>query len=78
MDIAVVTGAPKGLGLEWCNQLAHLGYKVVLTARDLNKAKEAAEILNEQDLWCTQGNLMLPQKLIFKHYLIGAPRCLGK
>lgn len=50
MDIAIVTGASKGLGFEWCNQLAHLGYKVVLTARDLNKAKEAAEILNEQEL----------------------------
>lgn len=57
MDIAVVTGASKGLGLEWCNQLAHLGYKVILTARDLSKAKEAAEILNEQDL------VVYPRKL---------------
>ena len=50
MKIAIVTGAYKGLGLEWCNQLAHLGYKVVLTARDLEKANAAAHELNEQEL----------------------------
>ncbi len=49
MKIALVTGAYKGLGFEWCRQLAKLGYKVILTARELQKAQEAAEKLNEQD-----------------------------
>jgi NAD(P)-dependent dehydrogenase (short-subunit alcohol dehydrogenase family) len=50
MKIALVTGAYKGLGLEWCRQLGKQGYKVILTARDFEKAQEAAEILNEQEL----------------------------
>jgi NAD(P)-dependent dehydrogenase (short-subunit alcohol dehydrogenase family) len=50
MKIAMVTGAYKGLGFEWCKQLGKRGYKVVLTARDFEKAQEAAEILNEQEL----------------------------
>lgn len=57
MDIALVTGAYKGLGFEWCNQLAHLGYKVILTARNLDQAIQAAEKLNEQDL------VVYPRKL---------------
>lgn len=50
MKIALVTGAYKGLGFEWCKQLGKQGYKVILTARDLKKAQEAAELLNEQEL----------------------------
>jgi len=50
MKTALVTGAYKGLGFEWCRQLAKHGYKVVLTARDFQKAQEAAEKLNEQKL----------------------------
>lgn len=50
MKIALVTGAYKGLGFEWCRQLGKQGYKVVLTARDVEKAQQAAELLNEQDL----------------------------
>lgn len=49
MKIALVTGAYKGLGFEWCRQLGKQGYKVILTARDLKKAQEAAELLNEQE-----------------------------
>lgn len=50
MKIALVTGAYKGLGFEWCKQLGKQGYKVILTARDLEKAQKAAELLNEQEL----------------------------
>lgn len=50
MKIALVTGAYKGLGFEWCRQLAKGGYKVILTARDFEKAREAAANLNDQDL----------------------------
>lgn len=50
MKIALVTGAYKGLGLEWCKQLGKIGYKVILTARDFEKAQDAAELLNEQEL----------------------------
>lgn len=40
--IAVVTGANRGLGLETCRQLAHLGIQVILTARDAAKGEAAA------------------------------------
>jgi NAD(P)-dependent dehydrogenase (short-subunit alcohol dehydrogenase family) len=40
--VAVVTGGNRGIGLEVSRQLAAKGLKVVLTARDLGKAREAA------------------------------------
>jgi carbonyl reductase 1 len=43
--LAVVTGGNRGLGLEACRQLAQKGYRVVLTARDLGQAKQAAASL---------------------------------
>jgi carbonyl reductase 1 len=42
---AVVTGASRGLGLEVCRQLLHLGHHVVLTAREQEKAERAAHAL---------------------------------
>lgn len=42
MKVALVTGAYKGLGLEWCRQLCNLGYQVILTARDMEQARAAA------------------------------------
>jgi NAD(P)-dependent dehydrogenase (short-subunit alcohol dehydrogenase family) len=41
--VAVVTGGNRGIGLEVSRQLAARGLKVVLTARDGDKAKQAAE-----------------------------------
>ena len=43
--IALVTGANRGIGLEVCRQLATLGHRVILTARDLSKARAAAASL---------------------------------
>src|SRR3712207_6262754 len=43
--VAFVTGAGRGIGLEVCRQLAERGMTVVLTARDLEKARAAAEQL---------------------------------
>ena len=43
--IALVTGAAHGIGLEVCRQLAERGWTVVLTARQLERAREAAEEL---------------------------------
>jgi NAD(P)-dependent dehydrogenase (short-subunit alcohol dehydrogenase family) len=40
--VALVTGANRGIGREVCRQLAALGYRVMLTARDLSKARAAA------------------------------------
>ena len=43
--IALVTGAAHGIGLEVCRQLAGRGWTVVLTARTLDRARDAAATL---------------------------------
>jgi NAD(P)-dependent dehydrogenase (short-subunit alcohol dehydrogenase family) len=48
----VVTGGNRGIGLEVCRQLAALGYTVVLTARDLKKARSAARDLGPGVVAC--------------------------
>jgi NAD(P)-dependent dehydrogenase (short-subunit alcohol dehydrogenase family) len=48
--IAIVTGANRGLGLETSRALAHKGYQVVVTARELEKAEVAARSLEPPGL----------------------------
>lgn len=49
--IALVTGANKGIGLEVCCQLAMKhDFRVILTARDAKKGKQAAKKLQAQGL----------------------------
>ena len=48
--VAVVTGANRGLGFEICRQLAIKGVRVILSARNEAKGKEAAENLNKEGL----------------------------
>ena len=43
--VALVTGASRGLGLEMCRQLAARGVTVLLSARNLASAHEAAEMV---------------------------------
>jgi NAD(P)-dependent dehydrogenase (short-subunit alcohol dehydrogenase family) len=49
MKIAIVTGANRGIGLETCRQLAATGFKVILTARNEEKGKVAADTLSEKN-----------------------------
>ena len=48
--IALVTGANRGLGFETSRQLARLGLKVVMAARDEAKGREAAHTLANEGL----------------------------
>ena len=50
MKTAIVTGADKGLGFEWCKQLGTLGYIVILTARNISKANEASMKLKDMGI----------------------------
>lgn len=48
MKTALVTGAYKGLGFEWCRQLGRDGYHVFLTARRIDKAQSGADLLRQE------------------------------
>jgi NAD(P)-dependent dehydrogenase (short-subunit alcohol dehydrogenase family) len=50
LQLAVVTGGNRGLGLEVCRQLARRGLKVILTARDPAKGEQAARLLASEAL----------------------------
>ena len=55
--IALVTGANRGIGLETCRQLARRGIQVILTGRDINKARSAANQLAGEGLSVTAHQL---------------------
>ncbi|MEO7995037.1 MAG: SDR family NAD(P)-dependent oxidoreductase [bacterium] len=47
---ALITGANRGIGLETARQLGQLGYRVVVGARDAEKATAAAAQLNSEGI----------------------------
>ncbi len=49
-EIALVTGANKGIGFEIARELAKSGMHVILGARNLERGKKAASDLKEEGL----------------------------
>jgi NAD(P)-dependent dehydrogenase (short-subunit alcohol dehydrogenase family) len=50
LPIALVTGANRGIGRETARQLAERGHEVIVSARDEDKAREAAEAIGGRPL----------------------------
>lgn len=48
--IALVTGANRGIGFETAKQLGKKGMTVLVCARDINKANEAAQKLSDEEI----------------------------
>lgn len=46
LNVAIVTGANRGIGLEVCRQLAEANIRVILTSRDPDKGHQAIKELN--------------------------------
>ena len=46
----LITGANRGIGLECCRQFAHLGHRVILSARSAEKGEKAVEELAGENL----------------------------
>ena len=59
--VAIVTGANRGLGFEVARELAQKKLKVILTARDLKKAADAAATLAKEGLEVTPMALDVTQ-----------------
>ena len=78
MKTALVTGAYKGLGFELCRQLCKRGYRVILTARDFEKADTAAHLLNEQELVVYPKALEVTQENQIQEIVDWAQNMFGK
>jgi len=61
--VAIVTGANRGLGKETSRQLAAMGYRVFVTARSLESARQTVTELNSENLIPAQLDITDPASI---------------
>src|ERR1700748_3070298 len=51
-ELVLITGAARktGLGLESARQMGNMGYKIIITAREIKRAEEGAQVLIDEGL----------------------------
>ena len=76
--VALVTGGNRGIGFEICRQLAQTGVDVLLGARDLNKAKDAADLLAAEGISVTYRALDVTSAESVKDAVAGIERDKGR
>jgi len=63
MKLALVSGSNRGLGKEVCKQLLHENYRVIMAARDLNKASHAYEKIIKSENSADFSDKLIPIEL---------------
>ena len=66
-QVALVTGANRGIGLEVCRQLAEKGFTVLLGTRDLDKGQEAVDSITDQKLTISPRQLDVTDSASIEH-----------
>ena len=79
-QLALITGAARktGLGLEVARQLGNMGYKIIVTAREMERAEQAAALLIEEGLDIVPMALDVSDEAMVKAVAEEADRRFGK
>ncbi len=76
--IALVTGGNRGLGFAWCRQLGKMGFKILLTARNLEKAQKSAEVLQAEGIEVFAYSLDVTKEESIKETALAVNKKFGK
>ncbi|MFT5619167.1 MAG: NAD(P)-dependent dehydrogenase (short-subunit alcohol dehydrogenase family) [Arenicella sp.] len=76
--LALVTGGNRGLGFAWCRQLGKMGFTILLTSRNLEKAQKSAEVLQEEGIEVHAYSLDVTNEESIKETALAVSEKFGK